>query len=431
MEGNDLFGIRRFSLRRCTVRHLLYMFLTLVAITLTTARLAWSQDWTTLPIAATGLALMALVFGLSVRATVKRTVVDQWIQRLGMGDFEYSLKPRANSEVDKMLVALEAVRRKALDTTQLDLVRTLSEQLQTKNEELEATLTELRGTQDQLVSQQKLNELHEMTSAIAHEISNPLNLAMNFNQLSTPLLNDLLAQVDGSPALQEEEKDPLRELVQDLRDNLERTLVHCTRASTVVNQALRLGDGRSGLSLPTNINDLVRSQVHLAYQAAREEENAPETAITLNLDPTAGHPSVVPEDLATVLNHLVSNSCAGLRERKEETQDNAYQPRLAATTARAGSRVQVRIRDNGAGIPEEIIPYIFNPFFTTKPAGQGTGLGLSLCYDVVREHGGALTVKSDPGNFTEFTISLPDNGGMGQPTPVQLQTPDSHLHRRP
>ena len=137
LEGNDPFGMRRFSLRRYTVRHLLYMLITLVVLSVVTARLAGSGDWLTLSLSATGLALMGLIFVLSFRATVKRIVVEQWIRRLGMGDFEYRIEPRRKTEVDKMLVALEAVRQEALKAMQLDLVRTLSEELQFKNDELE------------------------------------------------------------------------------------------------------------------------------------------------------------------------------------------------------------------------------------------------------------------------------------------------------
>ena len=409
LEGNDPFGMRRFSLRRYTVRHLLYMLIALVVVSVVTARLAGSGDWTTLSLAATGLALMGMIFALSFRATVKRIVVEQWIRRLGMGDFEYRLEPKGNTEVDKMLVALENVRQEALKAMQLDLVRTLSEELQVKNDELEQAMGELRQAQDRLVSQQKLEELHDMTVAIAHELNNPLNLALNFSELSAGLVAEIVSGVDEFD-LSEDAKEGIRELLGDLDQSIQRAVFNCGRASEVVQEVLKLGDARRGDYRRSDLNQLVRDHVAAAYEVARQGGRVPEMMIVEDFDPSAGEMWVVPEDLGRLVAHVADNAFAAALQKVAEGSDDGYGPRLEVSTVRSGDQVEIRFHDNGVGIPEDVLPLIFNPFFTTRPTGQGVGLGLSLSYDVVREHGGTVTVRSEPGQHTEVTVSLPDHG---------------------
>ena len=410
LEANGPFGLRGFSLRRHTVRRLLYLFLVLTVLVGVAVRLAWVDDWVTLSVVLVALALMSSVFLMSVRVAAKRVIVEQWIRRLGMGDFEFTVELRGNSEFSEMLVSLEAVRLNALEAIRSDLVRTLSEELQGKNDAVEKTLADLRLAQDILVSQQKLRELHAMTSAIGHELSNPLSLALNFSELSVGVAADIVALVDEFETLPVEQVGELKSLAAEFDENINRTLSHCSRANLIVQEVLKLGDPSTGEYRLADINRLVRSYVAVAYDEVREEDAGFEMSVVENFDPSVGEMAVVPEDLARVVVHIVDNACQAVRTKARSTGNGNYEARLDITTIRSGDRVEIHFRDNGVGISDDVLPLIFNPFFTTKPAGEGIGLGLSVSYDVLREHGGFLTVRSELGVYTETTVSLRDSG---------------------
>ena len=410
LEANDPFGLGRFSLKRHAVRRLLYMLLALMFLIATMVLLAWVGDWVTLSVVSVALALMLSVFLVLVQSAVQRVIVDQWIRRLGMGDFEFTVKPRGNSEFSEMLVSFEVVRLKVLEAIRSDLVRTLSEELQGKNDELEKTLADLRLAQDILVSQQKLRELHAMTSAIGHELSNPLSLALNFSELSVGVAADIVALVEEFETLPVEQVDELKNLAAEFDENINRTLSHCSRANLIVQEVLKLGDPSTGEYRLADINRLVRSYVAVAYEEVREEDAGFEMSVVESFDPSVGEMAVVPEDLARVVVHIVDNACQAVRTKARSTGNGNYEARLEITTIRSGDRVEIHFRDNGVGISDDVLPLIFNPFFTTKPTGEGIGLGLSVSYDVLREHGGFLTVRSELGEYTETTVSLRDSG---------------------
>lgn len=409
LEASGPFGLGRFSLRRHTVRYLLYMFLALAVLIGVAVRLVWVDDWVTLSVVLVALALMSAVFLMSIRVAGKRLIVDQWVRRLGMGDFEFTAEPCGNSEFSEMLVSLEAVRRKALEAIQFNSARALSVDLQGKNDESEKTLAELRLAQDMLVSQQKLRELHAMTSAIGHELSNPLSLALNFSELSVGVAADIVALVDEFETLPVVQLEELKSLAAELDENINRTLFHCGRANRIVQEVLKLGDPSTGEYRLADINRLVRSQVVVACDAVRGEYGGFEMLVVEKFDPAVGEMVVVPEDLARVFAHIVDNACQAV-QTKAGSIDEGYEACLEVITVRSGDWVEIRFRDNGTGISDDVLPLIFNPFFTTKPTGQGTGLGLSVSYDVLREHGGSLTVESEYGRYTEITVSLRDSG---------------------
>ena len=409
LGANDPFGLGRFILKRHAVRRLLYMFVALTVLIGVAVRLAWVDDWVTLSVVLVVLALMSSVLLMSVRVAAKRVIVEQWVRRLGMGDFEFTVEVRGNSEFSEMLVFLEAVRLNALEAIQLDSARALSEDLQGKNDDSEKTLAELRLAQDMLVSQQKLRELHAMTSAIGHELSNPLSLALNFSELSVGVAADIVALVDDFETLPVEQLEELKSLAAEFDENINRTLSHCSRANRIVQEVLKLGDPSTGEYRLADINRLVRSQVAVACDAAREEDDGFDMSVVEKFDPGVGEMVVVPEDLARVFAHIVDNACQAVRT-KAGLIDEGYEACLEVVTVRSGDRVEICFRDNGTGISEDVLPLIFNPFFTTKPTGQGTGLGLSVSYDVLREHGGSLTVRSEYGQYTETTVSLRDSG---------------------
>jgi signal transduction histidine kinase len=305
--------------------------------------------------------------------------------------------------------------------SQIDLVQTFADQAviavenvrlfdeaQARTRELAASLDDLRTAQDRLVQTEKLASLGQLTAGIAHEIKNPLNFVNNFSALSVELIDEM-TDVFENPALDEagrrKELDEIREL---LKSNLEKVVQHGKRADSIVkNMLLHSRDG-SGDQRAVDINALLDESLNLAYHGARAEK--PDFNITLqrDLDPDAGVIELFPQEITRALLNLISNGFYAASKRRADNGDANFEPLLSAATKNLGSHIEIRIRDNGIGIPPEVKEKMFNPFFTTKPAGEGTGLGLSMSHDIiVKQHGGRIEVDTQPGQFTEFTIVLP------------------------
>ena len=282
----------------------------------------------------------------------------------------------------------------------------LFEQVQERTRELSQSLEDLRTAQDRLIQTEKLASLGQLTAGIAHEIKNPLNFVNNFSALSTELIdevNDLLKTVP----LEGKTREELDELTRLLKGNLEKVVQHGKRADSIVKNMLLHSREGSGEHRPTDINAIVEESLNLAYHGARAEKPGFNITLKRNLDPAAGMIDAYPQEITRVFLNLISNGFYAATKRKD-ANDDAFEPLLSATTKDLGSKVEIRIRDNGTGIPQEVRERMFNPFFTTKPAGEGTGLGLSMSHDiVVKQHGGTIEVASEPGVFTEFTIMLP------------------------
>jgi two-component system, NtrC family, sensor kinase len=302
---------------------------------------------------------------------------------------------------------------------QLDLVQTFSDQaviaienvrlfdeVQARTSELSLSLEELRTAQDRLVQTEKLASLGQLTAGIAHEIKNPLNFVNNFSALSAELideLNDLL----GSTALDEKTREEVDELTQMLKGNLEKVVQHGKRADSIVKNMLLHSREGSGEHRSADINTIVEESLNLAYHGVRAEKPGFNITLKRDLDPSAGMIDLYPQEITRVFLNLISNGFYAANKRREAGGEG-FEPSLTATTKDLGNRVEIRIRDNGAGIPAEVREKMFNPFFTTKPAGEGTGLGLSMSHDiVVKQHGGKIEVDTEPGAFTEFIITLP------------------------
>ena len=365
--------------------------------------------WTTTGIMAGALLVMLAVLLVSVKVGSRLVDVEFWIRRLGAGDLGYTIPATGDNEISRTLRDLETLRQSSIRAMQLDLVTQLSEELQRKNDELERALDELRQAQDQVVSQQKLMELQNLTAAIAHEISNPLNFVQNFTELSADLAEQISEELSAIESLPDERLENLNDLAADLEQNVKRILEHSTRAGNIIQGALKLGQATSGEYRPVDINQLVHVFTIAAYGTARRDAGAPEVRIVEDFDPEAGEIIAIADDLSLVINHLVTNACHAMTRKKETAgrSELGYSPHLKVATAREGEWLAISVRDNGVGITEGIRPRIFNPFFTTMPANQGAGLGLSLVHDVVREHGGAIDVESEPGEYTEMKITLP------------------------
>ncbi len=331
------------------------------------------------------------------------------MRRMADGDLEAKVDIDGRDEVADMAAALEIFRRHALEVQRLNLVEKLAEELQDKNSELEKVLDDLHRAQDQIVMREKLAALGELTAGVAHEIKNPLNFVKNFAEVSGELIEELEEVLDeSSDSISEDQRELIDEICQDLTDNLGRIREHGNRADSIVHGMLMMGRG-SGERQSTDINKLLDEHARLAYHSVRAADPNFNLTIEMDLDPTAGELDIVSQDMGRVFLNMVSNSCHATDEKRRASDGSGYFPTLSLATQRMDDRVEVRIRDNGSGMPPEVIEKIFNPFFTTKPTGQGTGLGLALSNDIVREHGGAIRVASEPGEFTEMTVELPLN----------------------
>ncbi len=341
-------------------------------------------------------------------------VLSDWMRRMAGGDLEARVEIGGNDEVTDMAAALEVFRRHALEVQRLNLVERLAADLQGKNDELESVLAELRLAQDKIITQQKLAEMGELTAGVAHEIRNPLNFVKNFSEVSEELLVELKEVLEEEGVeLQDDQRELVEEISQDLIDNLERIRSHGERANRIVHDMLMLGRG-GGEVRPVSINDLLNEHALLAYHSARALDPNFQLDLKVELDPDAGEWAVVPEDMGRVFLNMVSNACYATDEKRrslrEKGDSSPYMPTLWLNTKRTGDAMEIRIRDNGDGIPDDVIEKIFNPFFTTKPTDKGTGLGLALSNDIVRQHGGTINPVSVPGEYTEMTVVLPEDG---------------------
>ena len=286
--------------------------------------------------------------------------------------------------------------------------RLLSE-LRQRTDDLTESLEDLRITQDRLVQTAKLAALGQLTAGIAHEIKNPLNFVNNFSALSAELVGEM-SDVLAAATLEKKTRDELDDLAQTLTANLEKVVQHGKRADSIVKSMLQHSSEGVGEHRPVDINAIVDESVRLAYHGARSEKDDFDIAMLRNFDPAAGITNAYPKQITRVLLNLISNGIYAATQRAMDA-DADFKPTLTATTKNLGDRVEIRIRDNGAGIPAEVKEKIFNPFFTTKPAGKGTGLGLSMSHDIiVKQHRGTIDVETEPGLFTEFKIILPRNG---------------------
>jgi signal transduction histidine kinase len=288
----------------------------------------------------------------------------------------------------------------------IENARLLSE-LRQRTDDLSKSLEDLRTAQDRLVQTEKLASLGQLTAGIAHEIKNPLNFVNNFSGVSVELIDELQATLGGMKA-DDKTVAAIKELADTLRGNLDKIAQHGKRADAIVKNMLLHSRQGSAEHRPVDINALVEESLSLAYHGARAEKQGFNITLERFLDPAAGEADVFPQDITRVLLNLISNGFYAATRRKAQADWGDYEPTLAASTRDLGDRVEIRIRDNGTGIPLEVKEQMFNPFFTTKPTGEGAGLGLSISHDIiVKQHGGSIEVDTTPGEFTEIKITLP------------------------
>ncbi|MGY4503115.1 two-component system NtrC family sensor kinase [Bradyrhizobium sp. GM24.11] len=283
----------------------------------------------------------------------------------------------------------------------------LLRELRERTDDLSKSLENLRTAQDRLVQTEKLASLGQLTAGIAHEIKNPLNFVNNFSALSIELTEELNDILKPAP-LTEQLRKEVNELTGLLNDNLSKVVQHGKRADSIVKNMLLHSREGSGENRSADINALVDESLNLAYHGARAEKPQFNVTLRRDFDPQAGIVEVFPQDITRMLLNLISNGIYAVARRKADADRDGYEPQIIASTRAGEGFVEIRIRDNGTGISPEVMEKIFNPFFTTKPPGEGTGLGLSMVHEIiVKQHGGRIDVETRPQEFTEFIVTLP------------------------
>jgi signal transduction histidine kinase len=266
--------------------------------------------------------------------------------------------------------------------------------------QVEKTLIDLQLTQKQLVQSEKMASLGELTAGIAHEIQNPLNFVNNFSEVSTELVKEMVQEVDKGNT------DEVKAIANDVVQNLEKINHHGQRASDIVKGMLQHSRSSSGVKEPTDINALADEYFRLAYHGLRAKDKTFNATMKTDFDESIGKIDIIPQDIGRVVLNLITNAFYAVNEKSKQGIAD-YEPTVSVVTKKVNHQVEIRVTDNGNGIPANIVDKIFQPFFTTKPTGQGTGLGLSLSYDIVKAHDGELKVETIPNLETSFTIQLP------------------------
>jgi len=266
---------------------------------------------------------------------------------------------------------------------------------------LSKAVASLKETQSRLVNSEKLASLGELTAGIAHEIKNPLNFVTNFSEITMDLINDFEAEVTAGNT------EETIALAKSIKENLHKIAFHGNRADSIVKSMLQHSRKGTGQKQPTDINVLVDEYFRLSYQGLRAKDKDFNTSMKLELDKNIGNINIVPQDIGRVLLNLFTNAFYSVNQKKKQAT-KGYEPAVTVSTQKENSSIAIRVRDNGFGITQKDMTKIFQPFFTTKPTGEGVGLGLSLSHDIITKgHGGTLNVESKEGEFAEFVIHLP------------------------
>ncbi len=279
--------------------------------------------------------------------------------------------------------------------------------IEASNTKLKDSLQELKETQAQLIQSEKMASLGELTAGIAHEIQNPLNFVNNFSEVSNELIDEMNAEID------KKNMEEVKLIAADIKQNLKKINHHGNRADAIVKGMLQHSRSNTGIKEATNINKLADEYLRLAYHGLRAKDKSFNATLETDFDESIGTLDVIPQDLGRVILNLITNAFYATNEKKQHFQGEPvedrkdFKPTVFVSTKKENNSISISVKDNGNGIPKEVLNKIFQPFFTTKPTGQGTGLGLSMSYDIVRAHGGDLQVETKEGEGTTFTINLP------------------------
>ena len=351
---------------------------------------------------------------LKLALRVKDSLNSIKVERLG--DFQRLTLDQQISlqELEKNRVATETKRRLYLliggiitAVVIIALIYRNNRQKQRANKVLKNTLIELKSTQAQLIQSEKMASLGELTAGIAHEIQNPLNFVNNFSEVSTELIDELNEELNKGDV------DEAKAIGNDIKQNLEKINHHGRRADAIVKGMLQHSRTSSGKKEPTDMNVLTDEYLRLAYHGLRAKDKAFNATLQTDYDQTIGTINIIPQDMGRVILNLITNAFYAVDEKQKTSTVSkdaigleTYKPTVSVSTKKTANTIEIKVYDNGNGIPPNVLAKVFQPFFTTKPTGQGTGLGLSLAYDIVKAHGGELTVQTKEGEGTTFVVSL-------------------------
>ncbi|MBP6215253.1 MAG: two-component sensor histidine kinase [Chitinophagaceae bacterium] len=318
-------------------------------------------------------------------------------------------KSLKDADKELEITAFKLDRTEKVKRTTAILLEETIEELEQKRKAIEETnsalqksLEELKAAQAQLIQSEKMASLGELTAGIAHEIQNPLNFVNNFSDVSTELVDEMNEEIDKGNL------EDAKQIAKDLKQNLEKINHHGKRAGDIVKGMLQHSRTSSGQKELTDINALADEYLRLAYHGLRAKDKTFNAAMKTDFDESIGLVKIIPQDIGRVVLNLITNAFYAVTERKK-LQPEGYEPVVAVGTKKETGKVEIRVSDNGTGIPQRVLDKIFQPFFTTKPTGEGTGLGLSLSYDIVKAHGGEIKVVTKEGEGTEFIIQLPES----------------------
>lgn len=343
--------------------------------------------------------LSKIIPGLELIFQVWAISVFSWIL---LRRYQKLQKQYVQEALDKERLAREKEMEKSQLIAQQKLE--LEHKVAERTSELTQSLEDLRNMQKQLIHTEKMASLGELTAGIAHEIQNPLNFVNNFSEVSIELLQELKEEKLKGDVDTEIEK----EIIADIEQNLQKIVNHGQRADAIVKNMLQHARTSVGEKQLIDINALAEEYLFLSYHGMRAKDKSFNTALETHFDPNVGKVSIIAQDFSRVLLNLFQNAFYSVAEKKRKTTGIGYEPRIFVSTKCINEAVEISVRDNGLGIPKKIIDKMFQPFFTTKPAGEGTGLGLSLSYDIITKgHDGELKVNTVEGEFAEFIIRLP------------------------
>ncbi len=278
--------------------------------------------------------------------------------------------------------------------------RLLEDRVARRTTQLNKSLEDLKSTQSQLIQSEKMASLGELTAGIAHEIQNPLNFMNNFSDVNKELIDEMEQEMDNGNI------SDAKAIAKNIRENEEKINRHGKRADAIVKGMLQHSRSGTGIKEPTGINALADEYLRLSYQGLRAKDRSFNVMMKTDYDRSIGNIDIIPQDIGRVLLNLYNNAFYAVSEKKK-LLSNGYEPTVNVSTKKINDKVEIRVKDNGNGITQKVKDKIFQPFFTTKPTGQGTGLGLSLSYDIIKAHGGEIKVETEEGVFTEFVIQIP------------------------
>ena len=352
---------------------------------------------------------IVLVFGILIGFWLAKTLsvpilaLRNAARKVGEGDLNQKIERIRKDEIGQLEKAfnkmIDDLDKTTKDLNEKNLV------LSKTNSTLKNTMSELKKTHTQLVQSEKMASLGELTAGIAHEIQNPLNFVNNFSEVSIELIDEVMEEREKPTS--EIDEALIAELMGDISKNLEKITHHGKRADSIVKGMLMHSRTSTGAKEPTAINELCDEYLRLSYHGLRAKDKSFNATIKTDFEPSLQSINTISQDLGRVILNLLTNAFYAVNEKKQQNP-TGYEPTVLVTTKNLGGQLEIKVADNGNGIPKKVIDKIFQPFFTTKPTGQGTGLGLSMSYDIITQgHGGELKVETKVGEGTEFIILLP------------------------